>query len=63
MSATATGALIGAILAAAALLFGFWGFLLVALFMAIGAVIGRIASGKLDVRGLADVLTGRRTSS
>jgi len=62
MSATATGALIGAILAAAALLFGFWGFLLVALFMGIGAAIGRIASGKLDVRGLADVLTGRRTS-
>ena len=63
MSATVSGALIGAILAAAALLFGFWGFLLVALFMAIGAAVGGIASGKLDVRGLADVLTGRRTSS
>ncbi len=63
MSATLTGALIGAILAAAALLFGFWGFVLVAVFLAIGAAVGRIASGELDVRGLADVLTGRRTSS
>lgn len=63
MNATVTGALIGAILAVAALLFGFWGFLLVAVFMGVGAVVGRIASGKLDVRGLTDVLTGRRSSS
>jgi hypothetical protein len=33
-----------------------------ALFAGIGALIGRIASGKLDVRGLADAFTGRRTS-
>ncbi|KAA9089613.1 DUF2273 domain-containing protein [Microbacterium radiodurans] len=63
MNAAVTGALIGAILAVAALLFGFWGFVLVAVLMAIGAAVGRIASGQLDVRGLADVLTGRRTSS
>jgi uncharacterized membrane protein len=62
MSATVSGALIGAVLAISALLFGFWGFLLVALLMGIGAVIGRIASGKLDVRGVADAFTGRRTS-
>ncbi|ARJ04099.1 DUF2273 domain-containing protein [Humibacter sp. BT305] len=62
MSATATGALMGAVLAAAALLFGFWGFLLVALFMAIGAVVARVASGQLDLRALAGVFTGRRTS-
>ena len=62
MSPTITGAVIGALLALAALAFGFWGFLLVALFAGIGAIIGRIASGKLDVRGLADVFTGRRTS-
>ena len=43
-------------------MFGFWGFLLMALFAGIGALIGRIASGKLDVRGLADAFTGRRTS-
>lgn len=62
MSATVTGALVGAILAASALVFGFWGFLLVALFMAIGAVVGRIASGQLDVRAVTDAFTGRRTS-
>ncbi|WP_405373105.1 MULTISPECIES: DUF2273 domain-containing protein [unclassified Microbacterium] len=62
MSATTTGALIGAILAAAALLFGFWGFLLVALFMAIGAVVGRVATGQLDLRAVTDAFTGRRTS-
>ncbi len=62
MTATVTGALVGAILAAAALVFGFWGFLLVALFMAIGAVVGRIASGQLDVRAVTDAFTGRRTS-
>ncbi len=62
MTPTTTGALVGALLALAALMFGFWGFLLMALFAGIGALIGRIASGKLDVRGLADVITGRRTS-
>jgi uncharacterized membrane protein len=62
MSATLTGALIGAVLAVSALLFGFWGFLLVAVFMGIGAVLGRIVSGKLDVRGVADAFSGRRTS-
>lgn len=62
MSATVVGALIGAVLAISALVFGFWGFLLVALFMAIGAAVGRIASGKLDVRDLAGALSGRKTS-
>lgn len=62
MTPTTTGALIGALLALAALLFGFWGFILMALFAGIGAIVGRIVSGKLDVRGLADVITGRRTS-
>ena len=62
MSATISGALIGAVLAFAALVFGFWGFLLVGLFMGIGALLGRIASGKLDVRGLANAFSGRRTS-
>ncbi|MFB4353222.1 DUF2273 domain-containing protein [Microbacterium sp. LWO14-1.2] len=62
MSPTTTGALIGALLALAALQFGFWGFLLVAVLAGIGALVGRIVSGKLDVRSLADVFTGRRTS-
>jgi uncharacterized membrane protein len=62
MNPTVTGTLVGAVLALTALVFGFWGFLLMALFMAIGAVAGRIASGKVDVRGLASAFTGRRTS-
>ncbi|MGW9113489.1 DUF2273 domain-containing protein [Microbacterium sp. NPDC055683] len=62
MSATATGALIGALLAFAALAFGFWGFLLVAVLAGVGAVVGRVVSGQLDLRALAGVFTGRRTS-
>lgn len=63
MSPAVTGALVGSVLAFAALLFGFWGFLLVALLMGIGALVGRVASGELDLRALAGVFTGRRTSS
>jgi uncharacterized membrane protein len=62
MTPTVVGALCGAILAVSALVFGFWGFLLVAVLMGAGALIGRIVSGKLDIRGLADAFTGRRTS-
>ncbi|WJL94629.1 hypothetical protein QSU92_11690 [Microbacterium sp. ET2] len=62
MSATTTGVLVGAVLAFAALLFGFWGFLLVALFMAIGAGVARVASGQLDLRAVAGAFSGRRTS-
>ncbi len=63
MSTTLTGALIGAVLAFAALIFGFWGFLLVALLMGIGALAGRVVSGQLDLGALAGVFTGRRSSS
>lgn len=62
MSATLIGAAVGAVLAISALVFGFWGFLLVALFMGIGALIGRVMTGKLDVRDLAGALSGRKTS-
>ncbi len=63
MSATLAGALVGAVLAFTALIFGFWGFLLVALLMGIGAIIGRVVSGRLDLRALAGVFSGRRPSS
>lgn len=63
MSATVSGALIGALLAFSGLLFGFWGFVLVALLMGVGALVGRVVSGQLDLRALAGVFTGRRTSS
>ena len=63
MSSTFAGALVGAVLAFAALIFGFWGFLLVAVLMMVGAVVARILSGQIDMRALAGVFTGRRTSS
>lgn len=63
MTATLIGAVTGTVLAFAALAFGFWGFLLVAVLAALGALVGRVASGQLDVRALAGAFTGRRTSS
>ena len=33
------------------------------LFMGIGALLGRAAEGKLDLRSVLDALTGRRSSS
>ncbi len=63
MKPTLIGALIGAILAWAALAYGLGGFLLMALFMAVGALIARIIGGHVDVRAILDSLTGRRSSS
>ena len=62
MSGTVTGVLVGAILALAALAFGFWGFLLVAVFTAIGGLVGAIVSGRLDVRAVLDAARGRRSA-
>jgi uncharacterized membrane protein len=62
MSGTTTGALIGALLALAALVAGFWGFILMAVFMGIGAGVARALSGELDLRAVASALSGRRTS-
>jgi uncharacterized membrane protein len=50
----------GAVLAFAALAFGFWGFLLMALFVAVGAVIGAAVTGRLDVRAMLAAARGRR---
>lgn len=63
MTATKTGILIGAVLAVSWILFGFWGFLFVAVAMGIGALIGRIVDGKLDVSTLLGALSGKRSSS
>lgn len=62
MSATLAGAALGAVLAITALAFGFWAMLLVAVFMAAGAVAGRSMDGRLDLRGALDALRGKRTS-
>lgn len=63
MSPTVVGIALGAILAFTALTFGFWGFLLMTVFVAVGAFLGRIAEGKLDLGSVRDALTGRRSSS
>ncbi|GAB3271526.1 hypothetical protein [Arthrobacter pigmenti] len=63
MNLTVVGIAIGTILAFTALMFQFWGFLLMVVFMAVGALLGRAAEGKLDLRGVRDALTGRRSSS
>ncbi|GAA2855380.1 DUF2273 domain-containing protein [Paenarthrobacter ilicis] len=63
MSPTVSGLAIGAVLAIVGLAFGFWGMLLTALFMGIGAVLGRSAEGKLDLRGVLDALRGKRSST
>ncbi|MBF4582462.1 DUF2273 domain-containing protein [Curtobacterium sp. VKM Ac-2865] len=62
MSTTLAGALIGAVLAVVALQFGFWGFVLVVVFAAIGALVAALVSGRIDRGALTDVLTGRRSS-
>ncbi|WP_022904355.1 MULTISPECIES: DUF2273 domain-containing protein [unclassified Curtobacterium] len=63
MNATVVGAGVGAVLAIVAVTLGFWAFVVVAVAMLVGALVGRIVSGDLDVRRLADVLRGRRSSS
>ncbi|MGP4033314.1 DUF2273 domain-containing protein [Pseudarthrobacter sp. 1C304] len=63
MSPAVTGMAAGAVLALAALAFGFWGLLLTGLFMGVGAVLGRAAEGRLDLAGVLDALRGKRSSS
>jgi uncharacterized membrane protein len=63
VSAAVSGIGIGAVLAVSALAFGFWGFLLVALFMGVGAVLGRAAEGRLDLGGVLNALRGRSSAS
>ncbi|MGJ3190404.1 hypothetical protein FQP90_15355 [Paenarthrobacter nitroguajacolicus] len=63
MSMTVVGIAIGAFVAFMSFAFGLWGFLVSLLFMGIGALLGRAADGKLDLRGVLDAITGRRSSS
>jgi uncharacterized membrane protein len=60
---TVLGIGIGAFVAFMSFQFGLWGFLVSLLFMAIGALLGRAADGKLDLRSVWDAVTGRRSSS
>ncbi|PZE63539.1 MULTISPECIES: DUF2273 domain-containing protein [unclassified Curtobacterium] len=63
MNATVVGMAVGAVLAIVALTLGFWAFVVVAVAIAIGGLVGRIVSGDVDLRRLLDVLRGRRSSS
>jgi uncharacterized membrane protein len=63
VSATVTGTAAGALLALTWIVLGFGAFALVAVAMLIGATVGRVADGRLDVRALADAVRGRRSSS
>lgn len=60
---TTIGIAIGAFLAFMAAQYGFGWFLLAILFMIVGAILGRTASGKLDLRGVGEALIGKSTST
>ncbi|TFB95960.1 DUF2273 domain-containing protein [Cryobacterium sp. HLT2-28] len=58
-----TGAVFGAILALTWAVLGFWSFLLVAIAMTVGALVGRIMDGELNVTNLVEAFRGKRSSS
>ncbi|CAD6008925.1 DUF2273 domain-containing protein [Agreia sp. COWG] len=62
-STTRVGIVIGAVLALSWVAFGFWAFVFVAFAMAVGAIVGRIIDGKLNVNEMVDVFRGKRSSS
>ena len=62
MSTSVIGAAVAAVLALTWVVLGFWAFVLVAVAMLIGAIAGRVFDGRLDVRALAEVFRGRRSS-
>ena len=63
MNLTVVGIGAGAFLAYMSFQFGLWGFLGSVLLMAVGAVLGRAADGRLDLRRVWEALVGRRSSS
>lgn len=63
MNASVIGGAAAVVLALTWIILGFWAFVLIALAMLAGAAIGRIADGRLDLRALAEVFRGRRSSS
>jgi len=63
VNATLIGAVVAGALAIVWIVLGFWAFVLVAVAALVGAVIGRVVDGRLDVRAVADAFRGRRSSS
>ncbi|TFB72004.1 DUF2273 domain-containing protein [Cryobacterium flavum] len=62
-SATRTGMLVGAVLALTWVILGFWVFLFVGLAILVGALLGRVVDGRLDVSSLIGAFQGKRSSS
>ncbi|WP_233201968.1 DUF2273 domain-containing protein [Cryobacterium sp. Y11] len=62
-TATRTGMLVGAILSLTWVILGFWAFLFVAVAMLIGALVGRVIDGRLDLSSLIGAFQGKRSSS
>ncbi|MGN6446851.1 hypothetical protein [Amnibacterium sp.] len=63
MTTTQTAMAIAAVLAIVWIALGFGAFVLVALAIVIGALVGRYLEGRLDVSGLVSAVRGRRSSS
>jgi uncharacterized membrane protein len=63
VSAPVVGAAVATVLALTWIAAGFWAFLLVGVAMLVGAAVGRVADGRLDLRALADAFRGGRSSS
>ena len=63
MTTTQTGMAIAAVLAIVWIAFSFGAFILVAIAIVIGALIGRYLEGDLDVSGIVSAVRGRRSSS
>ncbi len=63
MNASVIGGATAATLALTWIVLGFWAFVLVAVAILVGAGIGRVLDGRLDLRALADAFRGRRSSS
>ncbi|MFD7023455.1 hypothetical protein [Promicromonospora sukumoe] len=63
MSASVVGAAAATVLALTWIAAGFWAFFFVGVAMLVGAAVGRVVDGRLDVRALADAFRGGRSSS
>ena len=63
MTRTQSGVAIAAVLAIVWIAFNFGAFVLVALAMVIGALIGLYLDGRLDVSSIVSAVRGRRSSS
>lgn len=63
MTPTITGIAVAAALVLTCMTLGFGAFVLLALAMAVGAIIGRIVSGDIEFSALLDIFRGKRSSS